>query len=49
MLCAFDGPPRIVRLHGQGTVLLPADDGYAELYGGFDAPESLAVDPGARS
>ena len=24
MLCAFDGPPRILRLHGQGTVL-PAD------------------------
>src|SRR5689334_18762398 len=21
MLCAFDGPPRIVRLHGSGTVL----------------------------
>jgi pyridoxamine 5'-phosphate oxidase-like protein len=25
MLCAFDGPPRIVRLHGRGEVL-PADD-----------------------
>ena len=49
MLCAFDGPPRIVRLHGQGTVLLPADDGYAELYGGFAVPRSFAVDPGARS
>jgi hypothetical protein len=49
MLCAFDGPPRIVRLHGQGTVLLPADDGYAGLYGGFDVPESFAVEPGARS
>ena len=24
MLCAFEGPPRILRLHGQGTVL-PAD------------------------
>ena len=25
MLCAFDGPPRIVRLHGRGEVLA-ADD-----------------------
>ena len=25
MFCAFDGPPRIVRLHGRGEVL-PADD-----------------------
>ena len=43
MLCAFDGPPRIVRLHGRGTVLLPADDGYAALYDGFDVPDSFAV------
>jgi hypothetical protein len=49
MLCAFDGPPRIVRLHGRGTVLLPADDGYAALRDGFDVPDSFAVDPGARS
>ena len=25
MLCAFDGPPRIVRLHGRGEIV-PADD-----------------------
>ena len=25
MLCAFDGPPRIVRLHGRGEVVLPGD------------------------
>jgi hypothetical protein len=25
MLCAFDGPPRIVRLHGRGEVV-PGDD-----------------------
>ena len=25
MLCAFEGPPRIVRLHGRGEVV-PADD-----------------------
>jgi hypothetical protein len=31
MLCAFDGPPRILRLHGRGTALFPEDPGYAEL------------------
>jgi hypothetical protein len=25
MLCAFDGPPRIVRFHGTGTVIWPDD------------------------
>jgi predicted pyridoxine 5'-phosphate oxidase superfamily flavin-nucleotide-binding protein len=27
MLCAFEGPPRIVRLHGRGTVLPATDPG----------------------
>src|ERR671920_2368640 len=31
MLCAFSGPPRIVRLHGRGEVLRAGDDGFAEL------------------
>src|SRR5215210_204782 len=26
MLCAFEGPPRIVRLHGRGEVVRPADE-----------------------
>src|SRR4029078_3945151 len=25
MLCAFEGPPRIVRLHGRGAIGYPAD------------------------
>jgi Pyridoxamine 5'-phosphate oxidase len=25
MFCAFDGPPQIVRLHGRGRTVLPAD------------------------
>lgn len=25
MFCAFEGPPRIVRLHGKGTVIEPQD------------------------
>jgi hypothetical protein len=31
MLCAFDGPPRILRLHGTGTVHLPGEPEYAAL------------------
>jgi hypothetical protein len=31
MLCAFEGPPRIVRLHGRGEALLPGDARYDEL------------------
>jgi hypothetical protein len=28
MFCAFEGPPRIVRLHGRGEALLPGQDSY---------------------
>src|SRR4051794_16128049 len=35
MFCAFAGPPKIVRLHGHGTVLYPGDVEYAELRSGF--------------
>lgn len=31
MLCAFEGPPRIVRLHGRGTVIQSGDTGFDEL------------------
>jgi hypothetical protein len=31
MLCAFEGPPRILRLHGQGRVIAPGDTEFAEL------------------
>src|SRR4051794_40683239 len=31
MLCAFDGPPRIVRFHGTGTVLQPGEPQYDEI------------------
>jgi hypothetical protein len=43
MFCAFDGPPRIVRLHGQGEVVRAGDDGFAELVALFPAL------PGVRS
>ena len=41
MLCAFEGPPRIVRLHGRGEVLTPSDPRYGELLErcAFDEPE----------
>ena len=31
MLCAFEGPPRIVRFHGRGEVLLPDDPRFEPL------------------
>jgi hypothetical protein len=39
MLCAFEGPPRIVRLHGRASVLLPGETRFAELLKRFDPPE----------
>ena len=43
MFCDFEGPPRILRLHGRGEVV-PADDPrFAELYAraGFEAPHEI--------
>jgi hypothetical protein len=31
MLCAFEGPPRILRLHGRGEVVTPDDPRFADL------------------
>jgi hypothetical protein len=39
MFCAFEGPPKIVRLYGSASVVLPGDDGFAELAARFDPPE----------
>src|SRR3954464_1462442 len=40
MLCAFEGPPRIVRLHGTGRVHRPDDPEFAGLLErcGFEEP-----------
>jgi hypothetical protein len=39
MLCAFAGPPRIVRLHGRAEVVPPSDRRFAELLAhGFHEP-----------
>jgi hypothetical protein len=39
MFCAFEGPPNIVRLHGQGRVVLPGPE-FDALYAGFDGAHS---------
>jgi pyridoxamine 5'-phosphate oxidase-like protein len=40
MLCAFEGPPRILRLHGRGEVVLADDPRFEELFarGEFEDP-----------
>jgi hypothetical protein len=35
MFCAFDGSPRIVRLHGRGTLITPSHSRFAELASHF--------------
>ena len=35
MFCAFDGPPKILRLHGRGEVLEPGAAGFDELAARF--------------
>ena len=35
MFCAFEGPPRIVRIHGRGSVVEPGDEGFGELSARF--------------
>lgn len=43
MFCAFDGPPKIVRLHGHGTVHTPDQPSFSDLAIHFPA------NPGTRS
>ena len=45
MLCAFEGPPRIVRLHGRGEVIQVGDPRFCELEAQFD----LALVPAAAA
>ena len=35
MFCAFDGPPRILRLYGRGRAVEPQDPDYADLIASF--------------
>jgi hypothetical protein len=41
MFCAFEGPPRIVRLHGRGEAVRPGDPRYEPLAANFE--ERLAA------
>ena len=34
MLCAFQGPPRILRLHGRGEVVVPGEERFEQLMAG---------------
>ncbi len=43
LFCAFDGPPKTVRLHGRGRVLEPCDPDFEEHLARFDPG------PGVRS
>ena len=44
MFCAFEGPPKIVRLHGQSRVIYPGQPEYRELIGLFpDLPGTRAI------
>jgi hypothetical protein len=42
MLCAFEGPPRIVRIHGRGEVVPAGDERFERLLGegGFAEPKA---------
>ena len=43
MMCAFDGPPKIFRFYGRGTVVEPHEDAFPELLAKF------ATQPAARN
>jgi hypothetical protein len=45
MLCAFEGPPRILRLHGTGEVIEAADERFENLFerAGFETDEPEPV------
>lgn len=36
MFCAFEGPPKIIRLHGRGTVIEPGDEAFAAMLDLFE-------------
>lgn len=38
MMCAFEGPPKIMRFHGTGEVITPIDPDFDALAGLFDLP-----------
>jgi pyridoxamine 5'-phosphate oxidase-like protein len=49
MLCAFEGPPRIVRLHGRGDVAQIGEPAFDELQAQFDFDQVPAAANAARA
>jgi pyridoxamine 5'-phosphate oxidase-like protein len=49
MLCAFEGPPRIVRLHGRGDVVQIGEPRFVELEAMFDLDAVPAAIEAARA
>lgn len=44
MFCAFDGPPKVIRLHGHGRVVQQQDEEFPKLLEAFDlTPELVAT------
>ncbi|HWE56128.1 MAG TPA: pyridoxamine 5'-phosphate oxidase family protein [Acidimicrobiales bacterium] len=43
MFCAFEGPPRIVRIHGRGAAICRGDDGFDELADHFGRGHDIGV------
>ena len=48
MFCAFDGPPRILRLHGRGEAIFPGDERFAALQAQLRL-ENLSIDEAQRA
>ena len=49
MLCAFEGPPRVVRLQGHAEVVQIGEPAFEELESGFDLARVPAAAEGARA
>lgn len=49
MLCAFAGPPRILRLRGRGRYVVPPDAEFDELSALFEIREAFTTGPAQRS
>lgn len=47
MFAAFEGPPKILRLHGRGHVVQQGDEAFADLLAGFDVSDEQR--PAVRS
>jgi hypothetical protein len=43
MFCAFEGPPNVVRLHGQGRYVRAEEPGFAEAAAPFELPDTVGL------